>query len=612
MTKPNGPGPDLFLAGGECLTRHGVLVRRTDMDLEELAREQDDRASDATALNPFGLLLNYDTDRARTDWLNEVNLDPTRNLLTSTNMADPSQWSATSGLEDITSPSPGLFNITDPTITNSSNANLNGNPCPANSTITVSVRLKKKLAPAPSVTLQIVYDGNHGIVMDPFTGLFAIQEGTPDAVRVTDFGTEWLLEVVRTAAPTDFNWRIFPAFAPPGDISGTGTLTDTGTIQVRAPQAEVGTVATQFQVIPRDTQRRFPSLLLEPSTTNKLLHSAGMDQAAWNPLRATVVVNAARAPDDQQTAERLVEDSTVTSTHLLNQGYTSTISSDQSISVYAKAQERFWIRLMISAVATDADSARAFFNVRDGVVGTSSVTGVGVFRRARIEALPNGWFRCTLTGQAAADPTYKWQVNLAVADGGEVYSGDGASGLLLWGAQAEDKKVVSTYVSTSGATAVRLDDFFSAPFMAPPQEMTGYLKFIESGAQALAGNTRLFHIGAGDASSPRLFVQAGVPGVYQLVHGTISSETESGAAVGDLVELRCLLFANGGVQIAQTLNDGAEVAGVPTSGAVPLGTAWSERLLWLSSIGTSGGGHQRNLATKFQRGIRSLDFMRAL
>ena len=47
---PASPGPDLLFAGGECLTRFGVWVRRTDVDLEEATREIAARASDATAI----------------------------------------------------------------------------------------------------------------------------------------------------------------------------------------------------------------------------------------------------------------------------------------------------------------------------------------------------------------------------------------------------------------------------------------------------------------------------------------------------------------------------------------------------------------------------------
>ena len=86
-------GPDLFFAGGECLDRFGVWVRRTDVDLEEASGETFERNSNADAIGRDGILRTWEPDGARAEWLNEIDLDPTRNLIVeSEQMGNATFW----------------------------------------------------------------------------------------------------------------------------------------------------------------------------------------------------------------------------------------------------------------------------------------------------------------------------------------------------------------------------------------------------------------------------------------------------------------------------------------------------------------------------------------
>ena len=385
--KSPGPGPDLFFAGGECWSRFGVLVRRTDMDLEAATRPTATRNSVAGMTRGDGVRKQFGIDLPRVDWLNEVDIDPTRNLLVTTRMTDATEWNAANGLEVITSTSPGRFVVTDDTTINQGAADLNGNPVPSGgNTLTASVRLKKATEPVSTVALVIVYDGNHSLVIDPFTGEFAVGEGTPDAVRVTDLGTEWLLEIVRTATPSDFNYRIFPAFAPAGDISGVGTLTATGTAQVRTPQCEVGDVATVFQETPRDREYKFPNLYLELNGANVFTFTEALENAVWAKTRATIDQDVELSPDGQVTADKLVED-TQTNTHNLSRDLNvAGNDTTQAFAVFAKAAGRKDFR--ITYVNKAGQSVQIWFDLELGTVGTPSNGEVGVIR-----ALDNVWFR---------------------------------------------------------------------------------------------------------------------------------------------------------------------------------------------------------------------------
>jgi hypothetical protein len=81
MSNESGSGPDLFFAGGECFTRHGVPVRHTALALEDATKEVHTRNSTAQAWGRDGILRPAAIDVPRIDWLSEVDLDPTRNVL---------------------------------------------------------------------------------------------------------------------------------------------------------------------------------------------------------------------------------------------------------------------------------------------------------------------------------------------------------------------------------------------------------------------------------------------------------------------------------------------------------------------------------------------------
>lgn len=84
----------------------------------------------------------------------------------------------------------------------------------------------------------------------------------------------------------------------------------------------------------------------------------------------------------------------------------------------------------------------AWFNLATGAVGGTE-TGV----TARIYALANGWYRCSIT--ATADTTSSGAPGFALGTetGGvnETFLGDGTSGLYLWGATRSGSTNVILY-----------------------------------------------------------------------------------------------------------------------------------------------------------------------
>jgi hypothetical protein len=193
-----------------------------------------------------------------------------------------------------------------------------------------------------------------------------------------------------------------------------------------------------------------PALLLEPQRTNLNLYSEDLGNAYWSKFQSSVTTNVTTSPDGTTNADKLIED-TSTNFHsvFINTAFTVTIGQTYTRTIYAKADGRNWISLLI----IDATQFRAFFNLSTGVVGTvtSGLT-------ATIQSVGNGWYRCSVTRTAASVALTSMAIELASADNTGSYTGNGTSGVFLWGAQLELGAYPTTYIPTTTASATRVAD----------------------------------------------------------------------------------------------------------------------------------------------------------
>ena len=335
-----------------------------------------------------------------------------------------------------------------------------------------------------------------------------------------------------------------------------------------------------------DGVRETPTLLLEPAGTNAFTWSEDLSQSIWTKIRSSVTANAATAPDGTATADKLVEDTSATQTHYVARNLAgATDNATQAVSVFARAGER--TQLQVGIIGKDDVDRSALFDLTTGtVLSVSGATGQVLAR------LPDGWYRIGVAatcGAGASTPS----VRLRLAVGGNtVYTGDGASGLYLWGLQFEaDRWVASSYIRTDSSTATRAADVLTFPWPHAPQAMTGYLRFVERGAVAMTGASRvLFQIGTG-TTAPRLFVGAISTGTtYRVSFSTPTSSVSTmlpiAPSIGSRVELLWRLYADGSVQIEQSIDGGTPVVAARSS-AIGLPSAWSGQVMRLSGIPSS-------------------------
>jgi hypothetical protein len=176
---------------------------------------------------------------------------------------------------------------------------------------------------------------------------------------------------------------------------------------------------------------------------NLLTFPQDFNNAIWAKQNAEIKENTLSAPDGTQSADFLNEN-TANTTHFVRRNLSFiTSGASHTFSVYLKAGARNFAYLYSDLISP---AAIAFFDISQGVAGsanncTSEIADVG-----------NSWYRCSITfTPTAASSAFSALIGLATTDTGtlQVYTGDGESGIFIWGAQLELGSTATEYFPTN-------------------------------------------------------------------------------------------------------------------------------------------------------------------
>jgi hypothetical protein len=370
-----------------------------------------------------------------------------------------------------------------------------------------------------------------------------------------------------TANGTYTFWAVYPAdtslrvYAP---ASGSNT-TLSATISVKELPGNHATQATAasrpiYGVVPQGGRR------------NLLTYSEQFDNAAWTKTGITVSVTSATDPLGGSTADRLAEAAAGAANRRVTYLSTTLPAQNHAFSFYAKADGLSFIRFN---EATTGVGRVTYFDVSTGAVGTKNAS-----HTATIESVGSGWYRCVvsfLAGTTADTPL----IGISNADNVNSYTGTGADGIFIWGAQLETgstatpyQKVTTLYdVTEAGVPSCSylafdgVDDFMVTPTITPgidkAQVFAGVRKLSDAAAGAVAELS--INYGLSDGSFILLAPEAGTPsyrfgssGSVRVINAAASGFaapitnvlTGLGDISGDLATLR----ANG-TQAAQNTAD---------------------------------------------------------
>ena len=241
-------------------------------------------------------------------------------------------------------------------------------------------------------------------------------------------------------------------------------------------------------------------LLTEPERENLITYPISFDNAYWTKSGATIDDNtgagySSPSVDYPTDAFKLVESSGGT-THFIQHKFTVSDATAYTISVIAKKGERDWIFIR-SAVQNKG----YYFDLNNGVIGTA----FGVPTSGSITPLSDGWYICSVTFTTTSVDLW-YEIYTADADNSSSYSGDGSSGIYLYGAQLEEGSYPTslTYAGTEGSAITREVDAITLGSLQTNNILgatTGTIMFEVDANGAVGANTDLFlfeDTGAGD------------------------------------------------------------------------------------------------------------------
>ena len=254
--------------------------------------------------------------------------------------------------------------------------------------------------------------------------------------------------------------NLYPAIRPTLDLNFAGSKTVDPRITFnRASTAtyfdEKGVLRSAASGVPRIDHNPVTGeclgLLIEEQRTNLLTYSKQFDNAAWAKMNSSVTPNVVIAPDGTLTAYKVTESAT-TSVHEVYQATSVAANTAVTVSAFFKAAERPRVRMAGYLPTNWGTFPQAVFDLVGGVVAH----GAGV-----IENIGGGWFKCSISGVTSASPTvYVGVLFGPVLAGGTTnnYTGDGTSGIYIWGAQLEAGAFPTSYIKTEAASVTRATD----------------------------------------------------------------------------------------------------------------------------------------------------------
>jgi hypothetical protein len=190
---------------------------------------------------------------------------------------------------------------------------------------------------------------------------------------------------------------------------------------------------------------------------NLIVRSQEYSHASWNKTDTTVTANNLLAPNGALSADLLTEGSAGNAG--VSQNTTVIASSNYSWSIYLKRGNHDWVRVVANQTSGGSNQFRVWVNLATGTLGTGNAIGTATYATATIQALPNGWYRISVTGTfPATDGTVS--VTSATADGSTTRVSGGTR--YQWGSQLELGSSATEYQKVTDASAGDFDYYYGA------------------------------------------------------------------------------------------------------------------------------------------------------
>jgi len=230
------------------------------------------------------------------------------------------------------------------------------------------------------------------------------------------------------------------------------TTTRASTGSVFDAKGQLATIAADTPRVTFDPETGVgEGLLVEESRTNLLTYSEDFTNAAWVKAGATITANAALAPDWTLTADKAVGNSGSAYPTIAFTTTSITQVVPHYASFFVKAAENKIARLQTQSGVFPATAIYFDFNTMASSVFAGSPVNI------IMQDVGNGWYRCGfgVTPTGTGGGTFAIYLDDDTSSG---YTGDGTSGIYIWGTQLEEGSFPTSYVKSEGTAVTRAAD----------------------------------------------------------------------------------------------------------------------------------------------------------
>ena len=228
-----------------------------------------------------------------------------------------------------------------------------------------------------------------------------------------------------------------------------------------------GLLQTAANNVPRieyDAAGAVKGLLIEEARTNLLTHSNDFTNAVWIKTAVSNTANAGVSPDGTSNANKVVP-ATNAGIHYTYRDL-SLPSAEYSFSVYVASSGYGFATICAGSIGV-ADYYAVVIDLSDGT--QTALYSQGTHSKTVTVEPVGSYYRVTISGNGekyyvvgASDTGTYTPSNY----GFKSFSGDGTSGILVYGAQLEAGSFPTSYIPTSGASASRAKDIAQIPTSA--------------------------------------------------------------------------------------------------------------------------------------------------
>jgi hypothetical protein len=210
-------------------------------------------------------------------------------------------------------------------------------------------------------------------------------------------------------------------------------------------------------------------LIVEEARTNALVRSEDLGNAAWSKTNLTVTSNAVTSPSGALDGDTIIPSATNTYKSLdiditVSEGVT------HGFSFFAKPAGYNFLVISQYVVNNGGDGGFCVVDLANGTLTQSISTSIGGFVFLNKQSFANGWAKFSLSfvfnfinssslrfcPVPTSTPTILETVG--TDHGRPIFTGDGTSGVSLWGVQAEPGARPSSYIPTGASSVTRAAD----------------------------------------------------------------------------------------------------------------------------------------------------------